>query len=81
MQEKLSHPAYKPPLCFVLRLRMQKGGGVFAGHYGINIKCMMDALNSDIPVCVYRLHFVDWLEGSSVMIRFWRWRMIGLNFT
>jgi len=41
----------------------------------------MDALNSDIPVCVYILHFVDWLEGSSVMIRFWRWRMIGLNFT
>ena len=28
------HPAYKPPLRFVLRLRMQKGGGgIFAGHY------------------------------------------------
>ena len=24
----------KPSLCFVLRLRLQKGGGVFAGHYG-----------------------------------------------
>ena len=31
----MSHPAYKPPLRFVLRLRLQKGGGVFAGHYGI----------------------------------------------
>ena len=30
----MSHPAYKPPLRFVLRLRLQKGGGgVFAGHY------------------------------------------------
>ena len=31
----MSHPAYKPPLRFELRLR---GGGVFAGHYGINVK-------------------------------------------
>ena len=29
------HPVYKLPLRFVLRLRLQKGGGVFAGHYGI----------------------------------------------
>ena len=36
---------YKPPLCFVLRLRLQKGGwGVFAGHYGIwkEIACFID---------------------------------------
>ena len=33
----MSHPAYKPPLRFVLRLRLQKGGGVFAGHYGMSI--------------------------------------------
>ena len=33
-QEKMSH---MPPRCFVLRLRLQKGGGgVFAGHYGIS---------------------------------------------
>ena len=36
MREKLSHPVYKPPLRFVLRLRLQKGGGgIFVGHYGI----------------------------------------------
>ena len=28
----MSHPTYKPPLCVVQRLRLQKGG-VFAGHY------------------------------------------------
>ena len=35
----MSHPVYKPPLRFVLRLRLQKGGrGVFdAGHYGSTI--------------------------------------------
>ena len=33
----MSHPVYKPPLRFVLTLRLQKGGGVFAGHYGICI--------------------------------------------
>ena len=36
----MSHPAYKPPLHFVLRLRLQKrGGDVFAGHYGISHRC------------------------------------------
>ena len=25
----MSHPAYKPPLHFVLRLRLQKGGRIF----------------------------------------------------
>ena len=33
----MSHPAYKLPLRFVLRLRLQKGGGVFVGHYGITL--------------------------------------------
>ena len=28
----MSHPAYKPPLRFVLKLKLQKGG-IFAGHY------------------------------------------------
>ena len=28
MREKLSHPVYKPPLRFVLRLRLQKGGRI-----------------------------------------------------
>ena len=27
-----------PPLRFVLRLRLQKGGGVFGGHYGISLE-------------------------------------------
>ena len=41
------HPAYKPPLRFVLRLRLQKGGGGGGGrgHYG---KCFMVKLNSNI---------------------------------
>ena len=39
MREKMSHPAHKPPPPhrFVLWLRLQKGGGVFAGHYGNTI--------------------------------------------
>ena len=39
-QKKLSHPAYKPPLCFpcvfpvfCTKAKVAKGG-VFAGHYG-----------------------------------------------
>ena len=34
-RDKMSDPAYKPPLCFRLALRLQKVGGVYAGHYGI----------------------------------------------
>ena len=29
----MSHPVCKPPLRFVLKLRLQRRGGVFAGHY------------------------------------------------
>ena len=39
-ERKCRIPRISPPLRFVLRLRLQKGGGgVFAGHYGNSILC------------------------------------------
>ena len=35
-RDKMSDPAYKPPPRFRLALKLQKGGGVYAGHYGIS---------------------------------------------
>ena len=34
----MSHPAYKSHLRFVLRLSLQKGGSVFAGHFSTYLK-------------------------------------------
>jgi len=55
LREKLSHPLYKPPLLFVLRLRLQKGGRICRTlRYAINV--------------VYRI-FVETVDYGAVGTR------------
>ena len=55
MREKLSHHAYKPSLRFVLRLRLQKGGGAYLWDTTVNeLRCYRAKTEGSEKVAVAR---------------------------
>ena len=78
----MSHPAYKPPPCFVLRLRLQKGGSylrdttvsydVYSAEDGFKKQKQLDKVVHSSCRPIYTDNHCPWLVSmaATLMLRY-----------